>query len=425
MSTFAPNLLGMLNFRVFIITFCVTISAYSQKELSLEKCEAQFLEKNLFLLASNYNIEASKALVIQAKIWDNPTFSSEVNAINPQNNRYFDVGAKGQKAFAIQQIIYLGGDKKNQVGYARANEEVAVLEFQDILRRLKFQLRKSFYLVYFNNKKIESMDAQIANIDTLVKSFAVQTQKGNLPLIELVRLQSLLLNFKNLRIEIVNNNIEEQANLQLLLNEDQTIVPTSADNFFEKYIADKQFNIAELDTIAVKNRPDFLLKLKQIEANEWNVKWQKSIAIPDMNIGAGYDQRGGAFVNQTNITFGIPIPLWNRNQGNIKYARTLLDQSKVDKELTFLQLKTEVTAGVNKWKEARYNYSQLSLSTVSDFEKVYTGVLTNFQRRNVSILEFTDFMESYNQMSIQLNEFKKNIIVAGEEINIITNSAIF
>ena len=65
----------------------------------------------MFLLAEQYNIEASKAAVIQAKIWEQPFFSGEFNAINPQNNRVFDIGAKGQKALAIDQLIYLGGKR--------------------------------------------------------------------------------------------------------------------------------------------------------------------------------------------------------------------------------------------------------------------------------------------------------------------------
>lgn len=416
----------MLKVNNLVIIFLLFSSnLFCQKELTLVKCEEQFLKNNLLLLASNYNIEASRALTLQAKLWDNPIFSAEVNAINPQNNRYFDAGKQGQKAFAIQQVIYLGNKKKNQVQYSKINEELAELEFQDLLRNLKIQLRKSFYFIYFNNKKIETTDLQIANIDTLVNAYEVQALKGNLPLKELVRLQSLLMSFKNSRIEIINDSYEQQSILKLLLNEDQTIKPIIDESIVKKYALKELPTIDLMDSIAIKNRPDYRMSLKNIESNEWNVKWQKSLSIPDLNLGASYDQRGGAFQNQVNLTIGIPIPLWNRNQGKIKLSQVLLDQSKVDNQLTVLRLKSEVSEALSKWSASKSNFTQLSESMISDFEIVYQGVLFNFQKRNISILEFTDYMESYNQMSIQMNELKKNVIISAEELNTTLNSSIF
>jgi len=41
------------------------------------------------------------------------------------------------------------------------------------------------------------------------------------------------------------------------------------------------------------------------------------------------------------------------------------------------------------------------------------------------MLEFTDFMESYNQSFIQINELKKSLILSGLNLNFITNKEIF
>ena len=410
----------------FLILLIISNTVFSQKEIDIVKCEAQFLEKNLLLIASNFNIEASRALTIQCKLWENPIFSADVNAFNPNNKKPFDVGSHGEKAFQIQQVISLGGKRYNQVQYAKVNEQIAEYEFQDLLRNLKYELRKSFYLVYFNNKKIQTTNIQINNVDSLVKAFEVQTQKGNLPLKELVRLESLLLKFKNTRIDLINNNIKEQSNLQLLLNENQIIIPMIIEEkVLEKYLIAEIKDSKSLDSLAFINRPDYQISMKNIEANEWNVKLQKSLAIPNLNLGGSYDQRGGAFNNQINLTVGIPIPLLNRNQGNIKYANVILDQSKIDQELVILTLKIEIAAAVSRWNEAKKNYSEFPLSKINDFDIVYEGVLNNFKKRNISVLEFTDFMESYNEMAIQFDDFEKNIIVTGEELNNTINSTIF
>ena len=413
--------------KLIALLFLILISqaGLAQKTVTLEDCESQFLKNNLFLLASQYNIDASKALTIQARIWDNPTITAELNAYNPERNQYFDIGKEGQKAFGIEQLIYLGGKKSNEVKLAQANEQLAELQFNDLLRTLKLQLRKSFYTVYYNTKSLETTDKQLAHIEDLINSYSIQTQKGNIPLKDVVRLQSLYLNFKNERMEVVNNNIEEQANLKLLLNSTETVVPIVSDMEFNKYLKTINFDLKSFEEQAIANRPDYLAKQKEIDANEINVKWQKSLSVPDITVGANYDQRSGAFNKEANLTLGIPLPLWNKNKGNIKYAQTILDQSKVEKQNFDLQLQTEITSAWNKWDESRKNYAVIKPTVNADFDAVYNGMLTNFQKRNVSLLEFTDFMESYNQATVQVNELKKKLALSGEELNSTINKDLF
>ncbi|TCN53207.1 TolC family protein [Flavobacterium circumlabens] len=397
----------------------------AQNAVKLQDCESRFLKNNLFLLASQYNIDASKALTIQARIWDNPTITAELNAYNPERNQYFDIGKEGQKAFGIEQLIYLGGKKRNEIKLAQTNEKLAELQFNDLLRNLKLQLRKSFFTVYYNTKSLETTDRQLVHIEDLVNSYSIQAQKGNVPLRDVVRLQSLFLNFKNERMEVVNSNIEEQANLKLLLNTTENVVPDVSGDDFNKYTKTIPFDLKSFETDAIANRPDYLAKQKDIEANELNVKWQKSLSIPDITLGANYDQRSGAFNKEANLTIGIPLPLWNKNKGNIKYAQTILEQSKIEKQNFDLQLQTEITSAWNKWDESRKNYIVIKPTVNSDFEAVYNGILTNFQKRNISLLEFTDFMESYNQAAIQVNELKKKVVLSGEELNSTINKDLF
>jgi len=398
---------------------------WAQKTVTLQDCESQFLKNNLFLLASQYNIDATKALTIQARIWDNPMLTAELNAYNPERNQYFDIGKEGQKAFGIEQLIYLGGKKRNEVKLAQTNEQLADLQFNDLLRTLKLQLRKSFYTVYYNSKSLENTDKQLVHIENLINSYSIQAQKGNIPLKDVVRLQSLYLNFKNERMEVVNDNIEEQANLKLLLNTTENVVPEVSKEEFNKYLKVIDFDLKTFEDEAIANRPDYLAKQKEIDSNEINVKLQKSLSVPDITVGANYDQRSGAFNKEANLTLGIPLPLWNQNKGNIKYAKTILEQSKIEKQNFELQLQTEISAAWNKWDESRKNYTVIKPTVNSDFEAVYNGMLTNFQKRNVSLLEFTDFMESYNQAVIQLNELKKKVALSGEELNSTINKDLF
>jgi cobalt-zinc-cadmium efflux system outer membrane protein len=414
-----------MRLTLFLFLSLFSLNCFSQKQLTLKEAEEQLQKNNLLLLAEQYNITASQAAVIQAKIWEQPYLMAEINTINPEYNKVFDVGGQGQKAFAIQQLIYLGGKKKNEINFAKSNVAIAQLEFEQLLRNLKYQLQQTFYNLYFDKLKIQSINSQITFIDTLLSNYKTQSQNGNIPLREVVRLQSLVLNLKNEKNNFQKDIIEAQQNLSLLTGISEMIEPTVNET---EIVLKYQTALVSKDTIltiALESNIEYLTALKIAESEEAYLKWQKSLAVPDITTGLFYDQRGGAFQNQINLTLGIPLPFWNRNKGNIKIAEARLNQSYVMKEFKKLELKTRVETYWQQWQQQLNQYNNIDKSTTTNLELVYNGMISNFQKRNITMLEFTDFMESYNQSFIQLNEIKKSLIQSGLNLNYITNKEIF
>jgi len=52
-------------------------------------------------------------------------------------------------------------------------------------------------------------------------------------------------------------------------------------------------------------------------------------------------------------------------------------------------------------------------------------VLINYQRRNIGLLEFLDFYDSYKQNVLQINSIKYNRVQAFEDINYYTGTEFF
>ncbi|MBZ5856847.1 TolC family protein [Flavihumibacter profundi] len=409
-----------------VFAFFLSIGLHAQKRLSLQDCEAQFQKSNLLLLSEQYNIDIATARVVQAKIWDQPVVVGELNAIDPQNGKVFNVGQEGQKALAVQQLIYLGGKKKNEVAFAKSNLPIATLQFEQLLQALRYQIRQSFYSVYFDELKTKTIVAQLASIDTLSEAYMVQSEKGNVPLKDVVRLQSLALSLKNELTEVQKNIYAEQENLKILTNLADDILPLVGEGTADS-ICNKPFaaDLGELQNKALAQNPEYLTTVKITSSNELFLKWQQSLAAPDLTVGAAYDQRGGAFQNQVNLTVALPLPFWNRNKGNIQVAEKQIAQSKSMQQQKALELTARISTAYNNLVYQQRQYQKISKSTAPNLELVYSGVLQNFQKRNISLIEFTDFMESYNQSSVLLNEMKKQLLIAGENLNYLVNEKIF
>jgi cobalt-zinc-cadmium efflux system outer membrane protein len=410
-------------FIIILITKCLLVEA--TEKYTLSDCENLFVKKNLLLLAEQYNIEASRAAVLQAKLWEMPYLSGELNFYNPDRSRFLDVGNDGQKSFAVQQIIHIGGQKVNEIALAKKNLEIAELQFQALLRELKYQLRVNYFVMYYDQNSISMIDSQLRHIDTIISRYQVQVDKGNIPLNQLVRLQTLQMELKGNKIQFQNEYLEAKKTIQILISQTDefSIAPSVSER--NSYQKEMSIPLIELQESARKNRIDNLIAEKSAEAGYLNYKWQRSLAIHDLSAGFGYDQRGGAFNNQIGLTFGIPLPLWNRNKGNIKIANAQYQQLVAKSQLQKQSTESEVYSAYQNYQLAKSNFKDIHASLKENLNSVYIGIMDNFRKGNLSIIEFTDFIESYNATQIQINEIGKLLTKNCEELNYKTGLKIF
>jgi cobalt-zinc-cadmium efflux system outer membrane protein len=403
--------------QLLFILFFASLSALGQRNVTLDELQTLLQKNNLALLAETYNVTIAEAAVIQAKIWDQPYLNVELNVINPQKTRGFDVGEKGQKAVAIQQLIYLGGKKRNEVEFARSNGALAQLQLEQLVRNLNFQLTENFYSLYFDRQKVDTLDMEIKTIDTLVGAYKVQVAKGNVPLKDLVRLESLLLSLNNEKNAIQQELVIYQSNLALLTGSTEEFVPSVNALALAKKYATPRYVLDSIVSMASLKNPEYLAATKMMEIQSVYVKWQKSMAVPNLTAGLSYDQRGGAFQNQVNVTLGIPLPLWNRNKGMIKMAEAQRDQSNLNFEYQKVSLKTLIYQAYTLWQHQQQLLSTIGGASTSNLEQVYQGTVINFQKRNIALLEFTDFVESYSQRMIEINDIKKQSVLRALTLN--------
>lgn len=409
----------------FVLAVLLSFPAISQSELSLslQQADSIFLHNNLLLLAQQYNVASNEALIIQAKAYPNPIFTADFNAIDPQNNEKFHVGSSGEKAFQIQQLILLGGKRKTGIGIAKQNSKLAKLEFDDLLRNLQLQLRASFFSIYRQRNVLLKFDQQLKLLDTLISSYDTQAHLGNLPLKDVVRLKSVYLKINNDKTELSTAYFEEQRRMQLLLQSNQIIRPLVDEALLERFNVGKRYD--ELINVALENRPDLKIAAEEQVNAALNVKLQKQLAIPDLVLNGSYDQRGGAFINQKNVGITIPLPLWNLNRGNIKAAEFTNQSVTIYGQQKQQEVMADVQSAWNNMALSIREYNKIKSYYSDDFEEVFKGVNTNFQKRNISILEFVDFIESYNESLGEFERVKNHLANSAIQVNYSTATNVY
>jgi cobalt-zinc-cadmium efflux system outer membrane protein len=396
----------------------------AQQQMSLLDCENAFQKNNLQLLAEQYNINIADADILQAKIWELPQLSGYVNAYNPEDRRAFDVGrAKGAE---VSQLIYMGGKKKNEIAFAKSNKELAQLQFSQLLVELKTQLHTNYYNLYYEKLKLENTNKQLGYMNDLLKAYKVQSSKGNVSLKDEVRLQSIVIQLNNDKLGINKNILEFDQNLKVLTGITESIEPEISDIEVKEILASQPFgNEDDLKRKALENNADYLFNLKLIDNSKLYAQWQKSLDVPDLNLGAGYDQSSGTFKNEVNLMVGIPLPLWKSNKGNVEKANYAIQQNQKNAEFQKLNLETKVESAFQIWKNQYDQLLEIKSTDLDNLDLVYNGILKNFRNGNVSLIEFTDFMESYRQTALQIYDMKNDLIQSAEQLNQLVQTKIF
>lgn len=399
----------------FLLAF-MPLHASDTLHINLYRADSIFIAKNYYLLASGMNIEASKAALLQSKLYPNPVFTADLNAYDPQNQRPFHLGSTGQMSFQLEQLILLGGKRKAEIEMARTNVLIAELEFNELVRQLKFRLHTGLFNIGAQQELLAIYNGQLNLLDSIMVAYEVQVNKGNIPLKDLVRLQSVYLHLNNSKADVLKEFYTSQAELQQLLQTTDVIVFDHGKEDVTAYI--KNYSLEYLKEEALGNNPSVqLMEQSDILAEEY-LKFQKRMAVPDLRLFTSYDQRGGAFNNQVNIGFSMDLPLWNQNRGNIKAAGFRIKETEFYLHALRIQVVTELQNYYAFYTRNVEDYTRSFILYDSDFEITLKGMSDNFQKDNISLIEFVDFFEAYNQALTELSRVKMQLVISAEQMNL-------
>lgn len=407
----------------------VCISVYGQEIteqwVTLQEAEQCFMTNNLQLLAAHYEISKADAAIIQARLFENPVISFEQNVYNRLNGRYFDFGKDGQTAVELEQLIYIAGQYNNRIKLEKANKEIAQYQFEEVVRTLRSELKKDFIRLFYAIQSQQIYETEISSLAKVIETVGQQQEQGNISLLERTRLEALLLSLQKDKNELSSQIIDLQAAVKLLMGipTDQPLVPFLNESFLPS-VDLKRIPFSDLLEF-MQVRPDVKLAEAQIQTSVANQKLQKSLAFPEVSIKGTYDKAGNFINNYWAIGVNVSIPIFNRNQGNIKAARFAVEQSHKQEEQARREAENELFSTYSRLDKALELYKKTNWGLTDRLSEIIRGVNQNFLKRNISLLEFIDYYNSYKEIYLQMNQIKQDLFLAVEDINIVTDHNVF
>ena len=402
--------------------------AVAKDTLKISRAEAEtiFLKNNLRLLSEKLNIDQAEAQVIQAKLWPNPRL--EVGEVNLWSNATSEQlppisgnwGRTSEITVGLEQLIQTAGKRKKLMAMEKVGVEIAQEYFQDVLRIVKIEFRNNLTHLQYVQAKQEIYQKQLVSIQKLLNAYSNQAKQGNISKSEFIRLKASELEFVKELSDLQKENNQLQKELKTLMNlPSQNFLKIDSENFVPNLSKTENINLAELTSSALENRPD--VKVSVLEEKHINRKYKYELAqrMPDVTLLASYDRGGNIMNNFVGFGFGIDLPFFSRNQGNIKVAKLEIEKSQYLKEEKNNQAQHEVIQAYEDLIVARKLYENIDASYENDLDKLLESHLKNFAQRNTSMLEYLDFVEAYLENKTIILDSKKELNEHFEELQFV------
>jgi cobalt-zinc-cadmium efflux system outer membrane protein len=417
-----PKLLRLLLTTCFLYAFVAKAQNEDTLRLTLPDLEEQFIRNNLQLLIQRYNVDKANASEITDRMFANPNFSF-TNGLYSKNR---DTNALSQQTYGITQLIQTAGKRNKNIQLAKIGTENAWHEFYDLIRTLKYSLRSSFYTLYFKQQSINLYNEEIRSLTKTLAVFQQIYQKGNTSEKEVLRIQSLLYSLKS-----------EQADLELeandLLIELKALGQLQGDIYIQAQMPAFAFDKAtprnntylQLLDSAYANRHDLKIARANVSYAYTNLALQNAMKYPDLNLSLNYDKKTGYGLGYVAGGVAFELPMFKRNQGNIRLARVQIEQSKVQLDHEQNKLQNELSGSYKDFLKLDALYRSIDSTFKQNFSRILQGANENFEKRNISMLEFLDLYTSYKSHVLQMNNLVLQRIIAIEKLNFVTGTEIF
>lgn len=128
----------------------------------------------------------------------------------------------------------------------------------------------------------------------------------------------------------------------------------------------------------------------QIDQREASLGLEKAQRIPDLtvSIGSQYDERERERVNVVGLS--MPIPLFNRNQGNVLAAARRADQSRDLRNASELRLRTEIQTTLDQWLTANTEVASFNQTILPAAQSAVDTATRGFEMGKFNFLDVLD-----------------------------------
>ena len=355
--------------------------------LSMNDALGLFIRQNLDVLIAKYGIEYTKGQEVTARLFPNPLLSVGTLSAYTQGRT---LSNSGQLFTQVAQLFELAGKRGYRIESAEFGTQSAEAAFEDAVRQLGFTVKDTYYRIQLAQRRLVLAEENRERFSRILAINTIRFNKGYIAEIDLIRIRLQMVDFHSQVIQSLQTAESMKGELrQLLRLSPKTVLELTTELGFRRIDPD----IEKLRVTALDVRPDIRAKRFTFSQRESELKLAKAYQIPDVTIGAGYaiqGARGPDNPGQVALNVGIPLPLFNRNQGGILQAEVSLQSAEADLDKSMNLVENEVDVAYRNLLQSRRLVEAYLGEVLEDARATFTIIERAYERGGATILDLLD-----------------------------------
>lgn len=382
-----------LSGRMFASALLFTPVLWSQVRLTLSDAVSQALSTNPQLAAADADVGVAKGFRRQAGLAPNPRLT-----LQSENGRFwgdppFSYSPDADSLALIAQTIETGGKRQRRVDSASANVQRSELEGEVLRRQIAGRVSNAYWVAAGAVKIRELLQEEVVNFGRVVDYHRTRAKEGAAPEVDLLRVE--LERDRLVSSEKIAGQDAARASISLSREMGKREFP-------EVTFADSVEQMPAVETVPVQQvlevRAEMKAARQAVEQSRVNLRLQHANAKPDVDVQAGYKRTAavgspsvrGVAVDTLYGSIEIPLPIRNRNQGQIEAAAFSVKAAESSLAATEVRILSELTVARTEY-EARQRLLNETLRPMRDrSQQVYSISDAAYREGGADILRLLD-----------------------------------
>lgn len=341
------------------------------------------LQGNPELTAFSYEVRAAEARVLQAGTLPNPEIGVELDEYD-RADKGFD---SAETAIVLGQVFELGGKRRWRTRIAEAQGELAGWDYESKRLDVFTETARRFTGVIAAQQRLEILISAVDLAAETNRAVTEQVMVGKETPLQAAKSEAEL-ELARLDLQKAQNTLQKaRRDLALMWGAERAgfyAVEGTLDPVLQV--------IPPLEELRayLTNNPDLARWEAELRLRRATLSSVKAQRIPDVEGSVGYVQFEEDGTDGLAFSVGFPLPVFDRNQGNIVAARHDLAKAEAERSAIEVSLVAELAAAYDDLSLSNQRIATLRNKVIPAMEQTFQAAHEGYQQGKLGFLDMLD-----------------------------------
>ena len=357
-------------------------AAAAAEPLSLAKAIELALEGNPEVAAAKRQWEATEGQVLQGRSRPNPELAYSLEDARSKTRT---------QSWQLNLPLELGGKRAARTKAAEKSREQAQAQLAELQATVRANVAAAYFDVLTAQERLvlarDSAALAKSSTDTVSKRVAA----GKVSPVEESKARVAE---AGVRVELAQAASEQRNALSRLfallgrIDAPYTVLEGKAENL------PSVPSLADLQPL-ISSAPGVVLARIEVDRREALTALEQSKRVPDVTVSVGMQRSNETQRNVLLFGVSVPLPIFDRNQGNLLEALKLEDKARDELQAASVRLHSEVAQGQERLSTITAEVQSLQQDVLPGAKSAYDAATIGFENGKFNFLEVLDAQRTY------------------------------